>query len=210
MVRRKPTWHFERAAWKEGFRQVAGLDEVGRGCLAGPVVAAAVVLDPVRRVRGIDDSKRLTARQRERLYGEIVLASRSWAVAFVGSEEIDRTNILRATRKAMLEAVRSLPHAPDCLLVDAVDLTGCGLPCHSIIHGDGRSVSIAAASVLAKVTRDRFMVEADTRYPGYGFASHKGYGTRLHMEALRSKGVTPLHRVTFYGVGSFQPALPLV
>jgi len=204
----RPTWRFEREAWKEGYRLVAGLDEAGRGCLAGPVVAAAVVLDPSRRLAGVDDSKRLTARQRETLYGKILSHARAWGVGVVEASEIDRTDILAATRQAMGQAVRALGPAPDFLLTDAVDLSGCGAPCRALIGGDRLSLSIAAASILAKVTRDRRMEEADGVFPGYGFARHKGYGTAEHLEELRRRGPCAIHRKTFYGVSIWQPPLP--
>ena len=205
----RPTWRYEREAWKAGYRAVAGVDEAGRGCLAGPVVAAAVVLDPSRRLTGVDDSKRLTVRQRELHYGKILSLARAWGVGIVEASDIDRTDILAATRQAMGEAIRALREPADFLLTDAVALAGCGAPARPLIGGDRRSLSIAAASILAKVTRDRRMVEADGEFPGYGFARHKGYGTRDHLEAIRRNGPCPLHRRTFFGVTVWQPSLPL-
>ena len=204
----KPTWRLEREAWRSGYRRVAGLDEAGRGCLAGPVVAAAAVLDPSWKLVGVDDSKPLGRRKRERLYEQILRGAWSWSVALVCPQEIDRTDILSATLHAMGEATRLLPRPADFLLVDALELRGCGVPYRPVIGGDRLSVSIAAASIIAKVTRDTYMEEADSRFPGYGFALHKGYGTRAHLAALRAMGITPLHRRSFSGVGTHQHRLP--
>lgn len=205
----RPTWRYEREAWRAGYAFVAGVDEAGRGCLAGPVVAAAVVLDPSRRLAGVDDSKRLTARQREDLYARILVRARAWGIGVVEASDIDRTDILAATRQAMGEAIRALAARPDFLLTDAVALAGCGAPYRALIGGDRRSVTIAAASILAKVTRDRRMIESESQYPGYGFARHKGYATRDHLAAIRRQGPCPIHRTTFYGVTAWQPSLPL-
>ncbi|MDO8688468.1 MAG: ribonuclease HII [Dehalococcoidia bacterium] len=194
-----PTLKEEEALWAQGYRYVAGVDEVGRGPLAGPVVAAAVVLPPAigafyDRVR---DSKQLSASQRERLSAEIRGHAVAWATAGVDPAEIDRTGIGPATRRAMAEAIRGLSTGPDFVLVDAVKLPAVGLPQKSIIKGDATCLSIAAASILAKVYRDGLMVEADREYPGYGFARHKGYGTAEHMARIRELGLSPLHRRSF-------------
>jgi ribonuclease HII len=192
---------FEDEARREGFRLIAGLDEVGRGALAGPVVAAAVVLDPaVPLPEGLDDSKKLTLRQRERIAEELKRTALCYAVGLVGPEEIDRTNILAATRRAMLLALEALDPRADFLLIDALQLAEAGLPQRAIIGGDAVSASIAAASVVAKTYRDRLMRELDEVFPLYGFARHVGYGTRAHLSALREHGCCPAHRRSFRGV----------
>jgi ribonuclease HII len=192
---------FEDEARGRGFGRVAGLDEVGRGALAGPVVAAAVILDPSAPLpEGLDDSKKLTARQRERIAEELRGRALCYAYGLVGPEEIDRTNILIATRRAMLEAVGRLQPCADFLLIDALQLRESPLPQRAIIGGDAISASVAAASVLAKTYRDALMRDYDAEFPHYGFARHVGYGTRQHWEALRAHGCCPIHRKTFRGV----------
>jgi len=192
---------FEDAARAEGFERVAGLDEVGRGALAGPVVVAAVILDPSAPLpEGLDDSKKLTALQRERIAAELRLTSLCHAYGVVGPEEIDDTNILIATRRAMLQALEKLQPCADFLLIDAIQLRESALPQKAIIRGDSVSASIAAASVLAKTYRDRVMRDYDTQFPHYGFARHVGYGTREHWAALREHGCSPIHRRSFRGV----------
>ncbi len=196
--------------------RIAGVDEAGRGALFGPVVAAAVMLNPRRRIVGLDDSKRLPAARREILADRIKQHAIAWAVAVVEADRIDAWNIYQASRQAMAEAVRRLAVQPDYLLVDALTLE---LPVEqrSLIHGDARSVSIAAASILAKVTRDALMVEWDARYPQYGLARNKGYSTPDHLAALRRHGPTPLHRFSFapvrlansWSAGACQEPLPL-
>jgi ribonuclease HII len=178
---------------------IAGVDEAGRGPLAGPVVAAAAVLAPEQRFAGLDDSKRVKEADRERLYGEIVATALAWAVGIADVAEIDAVNILQATRRAMTRAVAGLRLAPQLLLVDAVEVP-CAVPQHALVKGDQRSASIAAASILAKVTRDRLMRDYERRYPGYGFARHKGYPTAAHRRALAELGPSPIHRRTFRGV----------
>jgi ribonuclease HII len=180
-------------------RRIAGVDEAGRGPLAGPVVAAAVVLSPEQRFIDLDDSKRVKEADRERLYAEIVARAQGWAVGVADVDEIDAVNILQATRCAMARAVAGLAPPPDLLLVDAV-VVPCSVPQHALVKGDRRSASIAAASIIAKVTRDRVMVEYERRYPGYGFGRHKGYPTAAHRRALLALGPTPIHRTTFRGV----------
>jgi ribonuclease HII len=175
---------------------VAGVDEVGRGALFGPVVAAAVILDPRRRIPGIDDSKKLTALRREELAEKIRARAVAYAVAEVVPERIDAWNIYQATRQAMQQAVAKLAPAPGYVLSDAVPLE-LPLPCEAVIRGDNRVVSIAAASILAKVHRDALMRDFDARFPGYGLARHKGYATREHLERLRRLGPTELHRKSF-------------
>jgi ribonuclease HII len=175
---------------------VAGVDEVGRGALFGPVVAAAVILDPERRIRGLNDSKQLNPEERERLAGEIRRAAVAFAVAAVDSARIDQINIYQASRLAMRRAVETLPAAADYLLVDAVTLD-LPLPQRALIHGDARSISIAAASIVAKVERDRWMKQWHAAFPEYQLASHKGYTTPEHMAALDRHGPTALHRRSF-------------
>jgi ribonuclease HII len=178
---------------------VAGFDEAGRGPLAGPVVAAAVILPPESCYPvALRDSKQLTPARREAAFEFLQdLPGSAIGVGIVGPEEIDRINILKATRKAMFCALNDLPVTPAALLIDALFLPGTDIPQRSLIRGEEASVSIAAASIIAKVTRDRIMVEADRLYPAYGFARHKGYGTRLHLAALAERGPTPIHRRSF-------------
>ena len=174
-----------------------GVDEVGRGALAGPVVAAAVILPPHTEIDGADDSKRLTPLQRRRLEPEIKRRSQAWAVAGASHRFIERHNIANATFQAMRLAVRRLGLRPELALADGWPIPGLGLPCDGIIHGDSRSLSIACASILAKVWRDRLMARLSCRYPDYGFDRHKGYGTPAHIRALHEHGPSPIHRRTF-------------
>jgi ribonuclease HII len=176
---------------------LAGVDEVGRGPLAGDVMAAAVILDPRRPIAGLADSKKLTEAQRERLYGEICGKALSWSVARASVAEIDEINILQASLLAMRRAVEALQQQPEHVLVDGNKLPRWRYSAEAIVQGDGRVPAIAAASIIAKVTRDREMTELDAVYPGYGFAKHKGYGTKVHIEALQSLGATPIHRRSF-------------
>ena len=191
---------FERQAWQEGACLVAGIDEVGRGALAGPVVAAAVILDPQRIPDGLNDSKKLTRQQRERLDAAIRASALAWAIAHVEAAEIDRINILAATRQAMKNAIQALTPAADYLLIDALTLKEIALPQRAIIRGDAQSVSIAAASIIAKVARDSLMRDYDAALPGYGFAKNAGYGTPDHLRGLRECGPSPIHRLSFRGV----------
>lgn len=179
---------------------VAGLDEAGRGPLAGPVVAAAVVLGPGTRITGVDDSKRLTPEERESLYPVIHARAVAVGVGVVDAETIDRVNILQATRRAMGLALGSLGLEPELVLTDFVALDGLRCPQRNLVNGDQRSATVAAASIIAKVTRDRMMAEADREYPQYGFGRHKGYATLEHLAALIMHGPCPLHRRTFNGV----------
>jgi ribonuclease HII len=190
------TLRFEKKVWQLGMRLVAGVDEVGRGSLFGPVVAAAVILDPEYRIRGLRDSKLLPAERREVLAQRIRQHAVAWAVAAVDAARIDQINIYQASRLAMREAVSGLNPAADHLLVDALRLD-CELPQQPIIHGDALSASIAAASIIAKVERDRMVVEWDPVFPVYGLASNKGYSTPRHLAALREHGPSPLHRQSF-------------
>lgn len=190
---------FEDEARRGGRAAVAGVDEVGRGALCGPVVAAAVVLGEGFDTEGLDDSKRLTAKQRERLAARIRERARGCAIGLAGPEEIDTINILQATLVAMRRAVEALPVRPDLLLVDALRIPGLDVEQQAIVKGDALSVSIAAASILAKVTRDALMIELDSRHPGYGLARNMGYACQHHREALRRMGPTSIHRRSFNG-----------
>jgi ribonuclease HII len=190
------TLRYENKAWKSGAKMVAGVDEVGRGSLFGCVVAAAVILDPTYRVRGLRDSKLLEPERREVLAERIREHAIAWSVAAVDAARIDQINIYQASRVAMREAVLGLAPCADHLLIDAMKID-CDAPQMAIIHGDALSASIAAASILAKVARDRIMCEWDAVFPAYGLASHKGYSTPRHVAALREFGPTPLHRQSF-------------
>lgn len=196
LKRLRCTLKFEKMAWHSGAHLVAGVDEVGRGSLFGPVVAAAVILDAGYHIRGLRDSKLLPAERREILAERIREHAIGWAVAAVDAARIDQINIYQASRLAMLQAVVQMQPGPDHLLVDAVRLD-CDLPQRAIIHGDALSASIAAASILAKVERDRLVCEWDPVFPVYGLASNKGYSTPHHLAALRQHGPSPLHRQSF-------------
>lgn len=198
----------EQAAWARGLH-VAGVDEAGRGPLAGPVVAAAVILDPARPIEGLRDSKQLTPRQRQRLARVIRAQALAWAACRVGPGRIDAVNILEATRHAMRSALGRLRVTPGLVLVDGrLRVPRVPWPQRAIVRGDRRCASIAAASILAKVARDAFMVRADRRYPGYGFRRHKGYATADHLEALARLGPCLLHRLSFGPVALAGPAEP--
>ena len=193
---------YEREYHAKGYSVIAGIDEAGRGPLAGPVVAGCCILDPDVKILGLDDSKKLSEKKREELFAEIKEKALAWAVCEVSAEVIDQINILEATKKAMRTCVEEISKKirPDLLLIDAVNLSGTGVDVVPIIKGDANSDSIAAASILAKVTRDHIMVEFDKVYPGYGFAKHKGYGTKDHYAAIRESGMTPIHRRSFLKV----------
>lgn len=190
-------WAYERSAWSRGFRAVAGVDEAGRGPLAGPVVAAAVILPNSFDCDGIRDSKKLTHRARQKALERIRAEALAVGVGIVGPETIDQINILRATSLAMKAALDDLGAAFDFVLVDGLSVSGFGAPTLPIVGGDAKSVSIAAASIVAKVTRDAIMCELDAAYPQYGFAAHKGYGCRSHLDALEKYGPCPCHRKSF-------------
>jgi ribonuclease HII len=196
IVHPRPHYRLERKALKEGFVAIAGVDEAGCAPLAGPVVAAAVILDPKRTPRGINDSKKLTPEAREDLYGAIT-GRAQWAVGIADVARIDTDNILNARLWAMARAVEALGLAPDLVLVDGNRAPGIACRCRTVIGGDGISLSIAAASIIAKVTRDRLMRALDADCPGYGFARHKGYGTPAHQAALARLGPSPHHRRSF-------------
>ncbi len=180
-----------------GFARIAGVDEAGRGCLAGPVVAAAVIVDPGVSLPGVDDSKELNPEERVRLAGEIRRTSRAFSVCSISAETIDRVNILEATRLAMRGALAGLAPAPDCAVIDALFLSGLSYPCLPVVRGDSISYAVACASILAKVARDASMVALEDAHPGYGFAVHKGYGVPEHLAALGRLGPSPVHRMTF-------------
>jgi ribonuclease HII len=188
---------FEEEIQAQGFRVIAGLDEAGRGPLAGPVVAAAVVLAPTKKMAGIDDSKKLSPEQREKFFSLILQQAAAVGIGVVDAREIDRLNILRASLKAMEQAVQNLPLSPDFLLIDGIHSLTLPLAQRAIPKGDQRCQSIAAASIVAKVTRDRLMLAYHDEYPQYNFARHKGYGTREHLQAIRQYGCCPLHRQSF-------------
>jgi len=193
------------AAWRRGLTRVAGVDEAGRGPLAGPVVAAVVVLKPGTRIDGVDDSKRLTRAGREELDAVIRARAMAVAVGLVDAATIDRVNVLEATRRAMGRALAALDVEPELVLTDFVKLEGLRCPQRNLVRGDQRSATVAAASIIAKVARDRMMAEADREYPQYGFGRHKGYPTADHRAALLAHGPCPLHRRSFAGVA--QPDL---
>jgi len=196
----------ERALRKTGVQSIAGIDEAGRGPLAGPVVAAAVILPDKFRHKVLTDSKKLTPAVRELLYAELTAADSGilWAVAIAEHDEIDRINILRATHQAMRRAVAALPSLPQHALIDGLPVRPFPVPQTALVGGDGLSFSIAAASILAKVTRDRIMVEMDALYPVYHFSQHKGYGTADHLAMLRAHGPCPIHRRSFLPVRQAQ------
>ncbi len=196
LKRLRCTLKFEKLAWALGAQCVAGVDEVGRGSLFGPVVAAAVILDPAYRIRGLRDSKLLLPERRRVLAERIRQHAIAWSIAAVDAARIDQINIYQASRVAMREAVLGLQPSPDHLLIDALMLD-CDLPQRAIIHGDALSASIAAASIVAKVERDRMVAEWDPVFPVYGLASNKGYSTPRHLTALREHGPSPLHRQSF-------------
>ena len=194
---------FEKRARQEGFSSIAGIDEVGRGPLAGPVLSAAVILPEKVNLEHLDDSKRLSPARREQLFGMIYEQAISVGIGIVDPIEIDRINILQASLLSMLMAVDNLRPAPDFLLVDGTIPIKCPLPQQVVKHGDRRCLSIAAASIIAKVTRDRLMRLYDVEFPAFGFGQHKGYGTRAHREAIRTFGCCRIHRKTFRGVEEY-------
>lgn len=192
-----PDYSFELAARDAGYRHVCGIDEAGRGPLSGPVVAAACVLEPGTEIPGLNDSKKLTPKKRDLLYDLVIERATDFAVGFATPEEVDSINILNATMLAMRRAIAALKEPADYALVDGNRIRDYPIPARAIIKGDSLSMSVAAASILAKVTRDRLCLEDDRQYPMYGFAKHKGYGTAEHIAALRTYGPCPIHRKTF-------------
>lgn len=193
-----PDYEFEKAAVNSGFSCICGVDEAGRGPLAGPVCAAAVILPEDAVIEGLDDSKKLTEKKRERLYDIIRETAVAYSVAYGTLEEIETVNILEATYLAMNRAIEGLNVKPDFALIDGNRVPrGIKIPCETIVKGDSKSMSVAAASVLAKVTRDRLMLEYDKKYPEYNFKKHKGYGTKEHTELIKQYGPCEIHRLSF-------------
>ena len=191
-------WEFENRYSAEGYQYICGVDEAGRGPLAGPVVVGIAIMKPESFIEGINDSKKLSEKKREKLYEQITEEAIEWAVGIVDQNEIDEINILNATKKALHMAISNLKVKPDRILVDALEhIDTCGVPYTSIIKGDAKVYSISAASIIAKVTRDRMMQEYDEIYPQYGFAGHKGYGTAKHIQAIKEYGPCPIHRKSF-------------
>ena len=190
-------WEHECAAWAQGYETVCGVDEAGAGPLMGPVYAAAVILPRGCVIDGLNDSKKLTPKKRDALYDVIIAEAEAWAVASVSAAEIDATDILSARMKAMQLAIDALAVRPDFALIDGNRNKGITIPNRMVVHGDSLSASISAASILAKVSRDRYMLEMAERYPEYHFEQHKGYGTKLHYEMLHKYGPCPIHRLTF-------------
>lgn len=190
-------WKIETQCFAQGYQTIAGVDEAGRGPLAGPVCAAAVILPPGLMISGLNDSKKLSPKKREQLYDQITAQAIAYAVALVDEKTIDEINILQATFAAMRKAVSELTTVPDLVLIDGNQDPSLPVPTQTVVKGDSLSANIAAASILAKVTRDRLMVEQDAHYPGYGFAVHKGYGTKQHYAAIDVLGACPIHRRTF-------------
>lgn len=189
---------FENKLYSEGLKYIAGIDEAGRGPLAGPVVVGIAIMKPDSFIEGVNDSKKISEKKRELLYEQITNEAIDWSVGIVDQNEIDEINILNATKKALHMAITNLKIKPDRILVDALEhIDTCGIPYTSIIKGDAKVYSISAASIIAKVTRDRMMKEYDEIYPEYGFAGHKGYGTAKHIQAIKTYGPCPLHRKTF-------------
>ena len=189
---------YETALHEEGVSCICGIDEAGRGPLAGPVCAAACILPAGLELPGLNDSKKLTEKRREALYTQIIAQAVAWAVCLVDEKTIDEINILQATFRAMRGAVEQLSVRPDLCLVDGNRDPGLGLPTKTVVRGDAACASIAAASILAKVTRDRLMVQLDAQYSGYGFVAHKGYGTKAHYAAIAALGLCPIHRRSFF------------
>lgn len=193
-----PDYEFEKAAALSGFSCICGVDEAGRGPLAGPVCAAAVILPEGAVIEGLDDSKKLTEKKRERLYDIIKQTAVAYSVAYGTLEEIETVNILEATYLAMNRAIEGLSVKPDFALIDGNRVPrGIKIPCETVVKGDSKSMSVAAASVLAKVTRDRLMLEYDKKYPEYNFKKHKGYGTKEHTELIKQYGPCEIHRLSF-------------
>lgn len=196
-------YKYEEELYDSQIELVCGCDEVGRGCIAGPLVVAACIMPPLLRIEGINDSKKLTAKKREELYKKITKEAIAYNVVFIDEATVDELNIYQATKKGMLEAIEGLKVKPEFALIDAMPLGELELPHNSIIHGDARSASIAAASIIAKVTRDHYMEKMDVKYPNYGFKKHKGYCTKEHVLALDKYGPCRIHRKTYFPVSKF-------
>lgn len=199
----KPHLRYEKRLYREGYAAIAGVDEVGRGAWAGPIVAAAAIMPLDKRVNHVKDSKELSPRKRKRVAAAIQEVAVSYAIGVVDNTEIDRIGIVEANELAMMRAIQGLEITPDYILVDAFNLSGLtGIKQNGIAHGDALVYSIAAASIIAKVTRDQMMEDLDEQFPQYGFAKHKGYGTEAHKKALERYGVTQIHRATFHPMKS--------
>ena len=184
--------------YNNGAKYICGIDEAGRGPLAGPVVVASVIMPRDSMIEGVNDSKKISEKKRERVYEQIIKEAISYSVGIIDESKIDEINILQATKEGLTESIKELKVVPDIILVDALrGINTCNIPYKSIIKGDATSYSIAAASIIAKVTRDRLMVKYDEMYPEYGFAKHKGYGTAKHIEAIKEYGICPIHRRSF-------------
>ena len=196
-------YKYEEELYDSQIELVCGCDEVGRGCIAGPLVVAACIMPPLLRIEGINDSKKLTAKKREELYKKITKEAIAYNVVFIDEATVDELNIYQSTKKGMLEAIEGLKVKPEFALIDAMPLGELELPHNSIIHGDARSASIAAASIIAKVTRDHYMEKMDVKYPNYGFKKHKGYCTKEHVRALDKYGPCRIHRKTYFPVSKF-------
>lgn len=188
----------ENGLFNKGITKICGIDEAGRGPLAGPVVVAAVIMPQDSFIEGVNDSKKVSEKKREKLYEEITQNAIAWGIGIIDEKEIDNVNILNATKKGLTIALQQLTEKPDIILVDALTkIDTLGIPYQSIVKGDAKSYSIASASIIAKVTRDRIMRQWDEVYPQYGFGKHKGYGTKVHIEAIKNNGICPIHRKTF-------------
>lgn len=196
-------YEIEEKLYDAGYQNICGVDEAGRGPIAGPVCVAACIMPPFLRIDGVNDSKQLSPKKREELYKIIVKEAIAYKIVMISEEEIDKENIYIATKKGMLKAIEGLNVKPDYTLIDAMPLSELELKHESLIHGDALSASIACASILAKVTRDEYMEKMDLKYPNYGFKHHKGYCTKMHMEALEKYGPCKIHRKTFYPVSKY-------
>lgn len=188
----------EKDLHSKGFKYICGIDEAGRGPLAGPVVIASAIMPEDSMIEGVNDSKKVSEKKRELLYDKIIEEAISWSVSIIDEKEIDKVNILNATKEGLTNTIKSLDTKPNLIIVDALEhIDTCGIPYESIIKGDAKCYSISAASIIAKVTRDRIMRQWDEVYPQYGFAKHKGYGTKAHIEAIKEYGLCPIHRRSF-------------
>jgi ribonuclease HII len=196
-------YKYENELYDEGYENICGVDEAGRGPLAGPVVVAACILPPFLKIDGINDSKKLTEKKREALYKIIVKNALAYSVVFISEKDVDELNIYQATKKGMLKAIEDIKVKPDYVLIDAMPLGELEIEHLSLIHGDALSASVAAASILAKVSRDHYMEKMDFKYPNYGFKKHKGYGTKEHLLALEKYGPCKIHRKTYAPVSKY-------
>lgn len=196
-------YKFEEELFDKGYEKICGIDEAGRGPLAGPICVAACILPPFLRIDGINDSKQLSEKKREELYKIIVKHALAYSIVFISEKDVDELNIYQATKKGMLECIEEIKIKPDYVLIDAMPLGELEIPHDSIIHGDALSASVAAASILAKVSRDHYMEKMDIKYPNYGFKKHKGYGTKEHLLALEKYGPCKIHRKTFAPVSKY-------